>query len=189
MFQNMAKSMTEFYIGRGLIDAQRRASYEYGFQLLLSALLHFLLLLSAALLLGLLPEALAFMAAFLLIRWSCGGYHAGSHARCVTLFVCVFLAFTLGLAFLPQVLTGVYVLVATLISGFFISRYAPVENEKNPLREEKKEKFRTLALTIGALFAFLALVCYCFGPSAWMLYAFSGELAAAASMAIAANKK
>jgi len=183
MIKKLANSMVCFYVKNNYISENETSSYVYGFEILLSTLLNTLLVLVAALFMHSFIEAIFYMAAFISLRTSGGGYHAKSHRACILTFTVMFIVFCLTINILDGKIPAMYSLFCSMVSAIIIWSVAPVEAPNKPLSSAKRKRYRSISLVVGCVFMVLALVTYLTSVIPEItVYIFSGELAAALTM-------
>ena len=104
-----------------------------------------------------------FLVLFSSLRVHCGGYHAKTKRKCMSIFVLFYLADIAFTIFKPvSVVTGICL---AFVSGVFIVYVSPIIHPDNPLTDEefKKNKMITVILTI--CYFILTLVTYQSKPS------------------------
>jgi len=184
MIGKIAGNMASFYARNDLISGDEIESYKYGFEILLSTICNILLVMAIAAVVGAVPGALCYMAAFALLRCVAGGYHAPSHAVCILEYAAGFAIFAAVAFFLPPLYSALYALVCSIASAAVILKWAPVEAPNKPLSTRKRLRLERLSLFVGAVFTLFAMTISLAGlHSGLYIYVFSGELAAALSVA------
>jgi len=114
----------------------------YGFGLILSGLVTYTVVLTSALLLGLMQEMLVAIFAYIAMRQAIGGVHANSRLVCFityisTLYLCIFLSFILNVDIFAVVILYVISLILLIL-------YAPADTKAQPM-----VKYRLLRKVAG----------------------------------------
>jgi accessory gene regulator B len=189
MIEKLASNLAHFYSVKNVIENTDEDTYVYGFEVLISTALNILSVIIVSLLFGSTVWAIAYMLSFVVIRISGGGYHAKTHKGCILAFSGVFLCFAILSKYLETHFIPTYALICTLISSIAIWRAAPVEATNKPLSDQKKSRLRIQSLIVACCYMALALsVVWIPGfQTQAMRFVFSGELAAAVSIAVAAG--
>ena len=72
-----------------IIEADKIEIYQYGYEIMISTIITFLIVLISGIILNCLPAALLYFGIFVVMRQICGGYHAQHYWSCNTLFAVV----------------------------------------------------------------------------------------------------
>lgn len=128
-----------------IIEADKIEIYQYGYEIMISTIITFLIVLISGIILDCLPAALLYFGIFAVMRQICGGYHAQHYWSCNTLFAVVTVSVLLLFKFFPM--EGITAIHYTflLFSVLVIFVYAPVENENKPISEKRKVLFRKIS--------------------------------------------
>ena len=159
MIESQAKKMSSFFISNGVIDERDREKFDYCYEVMLSTLLNVLAVVLIGAVTGFLLQTVYFLAAFVLLKNTVGGYHACSHLGCFLCTLCTYLAFRLLGAFLPaDVLPMLSVLLASF-AAVTVFLLAPVGTENKPLGRKQavrlKRDSRLLVFLIVLFILFL----------------------------------
>jgi len=95
MIKKLANGMVCFYANNHYISKNDTNSYVYGFEILLSTTINVILVLVIASFMHSFFEAIFYLAAFISIRNSSGGFHAKNHESCILTFTTLFVVFCL----------------------------------------------------------------------------------------------
>lgn len=132
--------------------------YAYGLELLLAAILNILLIILVAFFLHFPYAWIFFLSAFIPLRVTAGGYHAGTHFRCTV--VCL-VAFILTIALATYIL-DTYRPVVSIISCLFnlatIICLSPVQAVQKPLTPNERRINRKRSLALAFLFCWVSLL-------------------------------
>ena len=184
MIKKLAKNIARFFVTKEYINPFEINSYQYGFEILLSTLFSIIPVLVLSLFFHSLLGALLYLASFILMRTTCGGYHAKKQSTCMLIFLSIFVIFSIGIRFLSNNIIAIYNMICTIISSLIIWKVAPVEASNKPLSYKTRRRNEKLCLAVGCIFMALSLTLYITitTPIIETAYLFSGELAAALSM-------
>jgi accessory gene regulator B len=118
--------------------------YQFGIETFLMKAFHILsyLVIGAAFLR--LPELLVFLAAFIPLRESSGGYHAGTPFKCYVLSCTTVVSFLCLLVFLPAGMLE-YSLLLALAASLFLFLIVPVETDNKPLEDAERTYYKSKA--------------------------------------------
>ena len=82
MIARLSKRMASFFARNNVIKSEDEEVYEYGLQLLLSTVFNGIIALILAIISGTVLQCICYLAAFVLLRKSAGGFHAKTHFGC-----------------------------------------------------------------------------------------------------------
>lgn len=188
MFAKLSDRIADAFVQSQTIPREDREIYRCGVQQLLRYTVSFAATLIIGLLFGMLRQCALFMAAYVPLRHSAGGFHAKTPLRC-SLFSAVLTVAALGLI---RLLSGTAegCAVTLLLSDVCILLLAPVGSENKPLDETERRVFRRRARVMTALLtaaAFGMMLFHWIWPSA-CLAAASAVLSAMLILGTVKNK-
>lgn len=159
------------------MDNDDRELYEYGFRLLFSHTMFFLLTVLCGVLLQIIPESILFYISFSLIRSYAGGIHAKTETACTVFtslsIVASVVAIKLGAVYDPFMAAAVLMVV----SATAILCIAPLDTQEKQLTSAERKRFRRITLLILICVVFLTIAaCVCHLPSVFYVCAVSVNL-------------
>lgn len=129
-------------------EPESKELYQYAIYIILSSLLHLVTLVIIGAFLGLVCESILMYFSFAVIRRFAGGFHASTPIRCyvfsvvlIVLFLLLHKIFLINQSFLQIIL----LLITEIVCVILIFRFAPLENENNPLTKKEKIKYGLIA--------------------------------------------
>lgn len=136
---------------------------QYGINVFVNDTTNFIIIIILGLLFHELLLTLLFLVLFSSLRVHCGGYHAKTKRKCMSIFVLCYLAVITFTIIKP--LSVLITLILTFFSGVFIIFVSPIIHPDNPLTKEEihKNKKRTFILTI--CYTILSLITFQSKPS------------------------
>lgn len=143
-----------------IIEADKIEVYQYGYEIMLSTVLTFMIVLVSGIVINCLPAALLYFLIFAVMRQICGGYHAQHYWSCNTLFAVVTVSVLLLFKFFPMEEIAAIHYTFLLFSVLVIFVYAPVENENKPISEKQKVLFRKISRGAVVLIALVSCSVY-----------------------------
>lgn len=163
------------------LDEDMIPVYAYGLELLLAATLNILLIISVAFIFHRPYAWIFFLLAFIPLRVTAGGYHAGTHFRCTV--VCL-VAFIIMLA-LTNCIVDTYKPVISILASLFnlttVICLAPVQAAQKPLTPNERRINRNRSLCIAILFCGISLLSLNYRFSSAILFFSFGVFTAAVS--------
>jgi len=120
--------------------------YYYGFQIIIGGINKFILLIIPGLLLNIIPQLLITTLSFASLRIWTGGLHLDSYSKC---FYISLLSFTLTALLSKYIYINQFISMLIFLSVLFlILIYAPIEHKNKPIKENKKIRFKIIALFV-----------------------------------------
>jgi len=167
-----------------IIDKKSEAVYAYGLELLISG---FITTLAMGVISIIFRQPLAwilFLASFIPLRTTAGGYHASSHAKCFAITIASFTAL-LTLSQIQFDLANVILPLATF-SFVLIILFSPVEAVNKELNEDRRQRNRKISICIGTTNFLIATAATFYLQNYLHFFAiyFAGVFASALSMLV-----
>lgn len=171
MINNLSVHLVDRLLAKGSIDHDERELYIYGFFMLLSQLMYFILTIVLGLLFQCFFESIIFYIAFQFIRRYAGGYHAKTETRCEILSFLSIIG-SIGIIRLSEMYDFRIVLLSiTLFSAVCIFILCPLDTPEKPLSKKEFKYFRkiswfilfviTIAVAISLYFKFNLIFAPC----------------------------
>lgn len=142
------------------IDLEQIPVYAYGLELLLAAVINIVLMALVSSILQVWFAWIIFLAAFIPLRVTAGGYHAHTHLTCTIVCLIAFALAVLTDRLVPAQTKPVLCFTFALINLATVLWFSPVEAIQKPLNtdERKENRMRSLCISVCyALFAALAV--------------------------------
>lgn len=184
MYGKIASRICEQLIQNHTIPEKKRAIYLYGFEVILSSLVYFVIFLSVSIFFQCLTASLFFWLGIFMIRKIAGGHHAKSYLSCHLLFEGNHILFVLLFHIVSPNLYP-YIIFSSLVIAFLsILFFAPIDHKNKPFIKTEYKRFRLLCLIYCALLAITTSL-YWYGviPNHPFMFSFSiGTLSATISL-------
>lgn len=147
MITSLAQIITGCLVRNKIIDNTKLDIYIYGFEIMISNIICFGIGLLIGAVFSELLECIVFLAAFVLMRRYCGGYHAETYLVCDTIFTANILLVMTILKVMSVYPSYIHFIIAgiSIVSAVML---APVENKYKPLTIEEKKKHKLYAVVI-----------------------------------------
>lgn len=147
MIVSLSKYISNFLNEKKVVSEEDIPVYQYGFEIIISTILGFLIVLGIGILLNMKLLSMLYYIIFVFMRQLTGGYHADTYLKCNLIFG--FLSFvTMGitkLAVNTRQYNLIFYLILMGISLAVIWVYSPIENKNKPLDEKQKKKNHILS--------------------------------------------
>lgn len=162
MINNLSALLTDKLLAKGSITEDERELYIYGFFMLLSHIMYFVLACIFGILFKCFIESIIFYIAFQFIRRYAGGYHAATETRCEILSTLSIIA-SIGIIKLSKIYDfKTSLLIITLISMVIIFILCPLDTPEKPLTEKEFKYFRKISWIILLVIFTTIIVSYFF---------------------------
>lgn len=162
MINNLSALLTDKLLAKGSITEDERELYIYGFFMLLSHIMYFVLACIFGILFKCFIESIIFYIAFQFIRRYAGGYHAATETRCEILSTLSIIA-SIGIIKLSKIYDfKTTLLIITLISMIIIFILCPLDTPEKPLTEKEFKYFRKISWIILLMISIAIIVSYFF---------------------------
>lgn len=149
MITSLGNRIARALVLAGVVPEDEQELYSYGFFLLLSRVLFFLVTASFGIMWGVLWESILFYALFSLLRGYAGGIHAEKESTCLICTTAVMLSATGLIRWLETPshgAAGLGLLLTGLVGVFVLS---PLDTPEKPLSPEDRTCYRRLSLTVS----------------------------------------
>lgn len=162
MIVKLSSKITELLINRDVISSENKELYDYGFFILLSQMLYFIIALIFGIIFNVLLQSVVFYIAFQFIRKYAGGYHASTEGRCeimstLSILACIVMIWLSRSYDFPLLLFCI-----SLVAVLVIALLCPLDTPEKPLSNKELKYFRKISWLILFIIAALIVVSYIF---------------------------
>lgn len=148
MISKVSSKIVSVLASRSVINKDDAELYDYGFFILLSQLLYFIIALVTGIILKIIPQSVIFYLAFLLIRKYAGGYHASTETRC-EIFSTLSIVGSITVVKLSEICDfKIALLVISAVSAVCIFIFSPLDTPEKPLSQKEFNYFRKISWLI-----------------------------------------
>lgn len=161
----LGKSMTQFLKVKHIITEENAEIYEYGFEMIISTILGFLITLFIGILLQSVWLSLLYYVIFVLMRQLINGYRTNTDWKCNIVFFAVTF-FTVGMEkiiYINQMYTFPLHVLLLIASTMVIWNDTSIENVNKPLPASQKKWHHRVARILLCLLVIVSCVLYHFG--------------------------
>lgn len=189
MIQKMAMKTAEKMSEHSVIETKAIQVYAYGLELLYSSLAGVVALIIISAVCGNTFQWIPYLAGFVPLRLSGGGYHAKNHFHCIFAFSMLYLLILL-IERLYTTPAKVW-LIACVVNLAIVFLFSPVVAPNKPLKECQEEMNRRNSILLGLtnLFGCIVLIFHFTSKSQWINMYFAGSNMAGLSMLLAVINK
>ena len=155
----LAKRITLFYMKKGKIEEDDREVYEYSFEIIISNIINFLLMLVGDLVTKRYWETALFTFSFLVFRKFLGGYHAKTHIGCISMLIIMYLAMIFMLELDVRILS-IIAMIICIVSIIPVLLLSPVSHPNNPIDKNKLKLYNIVSIVLVLLVVILSYLNY-----------------------------
>ena len=189
MIARLSKRMASFFVRNEVIKSEDEEVYEYGLQLLLSTIINGMIALILAIFTGTIFQCICYLAVFVLLRKSAGGFHAKTHFGCCCILVVVLSLFIMFIKIVPNEAYGIVAAITVSFSVVIILIFAPLEHKNKPISDRDRSKLRKNSVIYAVLLTILILVLFIVKLKIIMICIALGMFTSSSSMLVAVIEK
>lgn len=162
MISKLSNKIVKCFVKQSNISDDEQELYQYGFFILFSQILYFIIALIIGILCEVILESIIFYIAFQFIRRYAGGYHASTETRCEVLSTLSILACIVAIKLSKTYDFQTVLLLITILSAVCIFVFCPLDTPEKPLSEKEYKYFRKVSWLILFVIAAAIIVSYVF---------------------------
>lgn len=160
MISRLSERIVKGLLKQSGIKDDEQDLYQYGFFILLSQMLYFIIACIIGILLGTFFESIIFYIAFQFIRRYAGGYHASTETRCEIMSTLSILACIVLIRLSKTYDLQFALLVVSAVSALCIAAFCPLDTPEKPLSEKEFKYFRKISWLILSVISLIAVISY-----------------------------
>ncbi len=149
MVISIRRSIALFLRRKAIIDNEKVSVCQYGFELIISTIIGFMLVAVSGIVLDKFLESMVFYGLFIGVRLFTGGYHANTHLKCkLTLLVCNLSVLLLSdkIEEMHSVWIHIFLLTSYLIS---VVLFTPIEHINAPMTNDLKKRNKKISVIMA----------------------------------------
>lgn len=185
MIAQLSKRMASFFVCNKIIEEEDEEVYEYGLQLLLSTLLNGFIALLIAIITGTVLQCFLYLAVFIIMRKTAGGYHAKTHSGCCCILVFVLTCFVNFIKTVTMEIYTITTLASVVFSVIIILLFAPLEHENKPISDKDRINLRRKSILYISIISVLVFILALLKFDTAMVSIALGILTSSSSIAVA----
>ena len=162
MITKISSKIVEALIKHSLVENEDKELYSYGFFILLSQILYFIIITTIGVLLNIILESIIFYIAFQFIRRYAGGYHAKTETRCEILSTLSILCCIVLIKLSKMYDIRIALLSISLVFAVLIFILCPLDTPEKPLSDKEYKYFRKISWIILSLIIVAIIVSFIF---------------------------
>ena len=162
MINKISSIIVEILIKHSLVENEDKELYSYGFFILLSQILYFIIVITIGILFNVIFESIIFYITFQFIRRYAGGYHAKTETRCDILSTLSILCCIVLIKLSKMYDIRIALLSASLVFAVLIFILCPLDTPEKPLNDKEYKYFRKISWIILSLIIIAIIVSFYF---------------------------
>lgn len=160
MLAKISRHIVDWQICRGILKEEERAVYQYGYELLLNQVINILIAALIAIAFKAPEAVIIFLLSYIPLRSFCGGYHAGTNLTCTIVSAFILCSVCLITGYVQGSFLLNWYPISFAVSGYFIFRYAPVEDRNKPLDKTETMRYRSRSRIIWGIQTVIGILLY-----------------------------
>lgn len=182
MLKNLAEDLAQILAANNIIKVEDCDAYRYGFELLISKIIMYAIVLIIALLTNTLLFSVLFIGMYMVLRQYTGGFHCKSAEMClvvsVLIYLIVLLFYLVNSINIKLIFAAISLTIPLLVLAF-----SPIESTNNPLTKDEKDKYHRMAVIVSMILLLIMCVALLINVDV-LFYASSESLTADAVLII-----
>lgn len=162
MINKISSKIVEILIKHSLVENEEKELYLYGFFILLSQILYFIIVITIGILFNVIFESIIFYITFQFIRRYAGGYHAKTETRCEILSTLSILCCIVLIKLSKMYDIRIVLLSVSLVFAVLIFILCPLDTPEKPLNDKEYKYFRKISWIILSLIIIAIIVSFYF---------------------------
>lgn len=162
MINKISSKIVEILIKHSLVENEEKELYLYGFFILLSQILYFIIVITIGILFNVIFESIIFYITFQFIRRYAGGYHAKTETRCDILSTLSILSCIVLIKLSKMYDIRIALLSISLVFAVLIFILCPLDTPEKPLNDKEYKYFRKISWIILSLIIIAIIVSFYF---------------------------
>ena len=162
MINKISSKIVEILVKHSLVENEDKELYLYGFFILLSQILYFIIVITIGILFNVIFESIIFYITFQFIRRYAGGYHAKTETRCDILSTLSILCCIVLIKLSKMYDIRIALLSVSLVFAVLIFILCPLDTPEKPLNDKEYKYFRKISWIILSLIIIAIIVSFYF---------------------------
>lgn len=156
--ETIARKITDFLVCKNCIKEDEKEICQYGYEILLSTILGYTIVLTLSIMSGNIGEGIIFLIVFVITRMYTGGYHANTYLACNFCLACTFIVY-MSIVYILSHSQKANIFLMLMLAVYCVSTiwFTPIENENKILTEKKKKNARKISRILMIIWSTLGL--------------------------------
>ncbi len=158
--EKISKKLISFMCENKFVEDEKREVYEYGINIFLTGILHFVSIVVIGLIMGMTKECLVMFISFFFVRSYAGGFHCSTPTRCYIFSVVANFLMLLAIKALSDWSCDVAFYCILSVSELAIIVIPVIESPEKPLSSKEKKIYKVISVTLSIIITVLAVLIY-----------------------------
>lgn len=158
MLTHMAQELSSFFISKDIIKEEEREIYDYCFEIFLATIINFFSIIILAFISKTVLPTICFIAGFMVIRATAGGFHAKTHIRCFFLLISLYISYLILVLIIQNYILSISTVILCIISCILVAVFSPVEDYNKPFSKDEYRQFKIVSNIAVFILSFIAIV-------------------------------
>lgn len=175
LLKKAASSLVAFWVKNGVIDQSDTDAYRYGMELLFSTSINISIMLLVSVIAGETWLFIPYLASFIPLRLSAGGYHAKHHYSCILFNTIIYSMSVASVKLFSMRSLDIFCLLESTVSSITTFLFAPVPAKNKPLTDEEYRRGKLLSRVLTMTILLATMLLYISGKDAvvgWIMMCF-----------------
>lgn len=175
LLKKVASSLVAFWVKNGVIDQSDTDAYIYGMELLFSTSINISIMLLVSVIAGETWLFIPYLASFIPLRLSAGGYHAKHHYSCILFNTIIYSMSVASVKLFSMRSLDIFCLLESAVSSITTFLFAPVPAKNKPLTDEEYRRGKLLSRVLTMTILLATMLLYISGkdaPVGWIMMCF-----------------
>lgn len=175
LLKKAASSLVAFWVKNGVIDQADTDAYIYGMELLFSTSINISIMLLVSVIAGETWLFIPYLASFIPLRLSAGGYHAKHHYSCILFNTIIYSMSVASVKLFSMRSLDIFCLLESTVSSITTFLFAPVPAKNKPLTDEEYRRGKLLSRVLTMTILLATMLLYISGKDAvvgWIMMCF-----------------
>ncbi len=162
MINRISSKIVEILIKHSLVENEDKELYLYGFFILLSQILYFIIVTTIGILFNVILESIIFYITFQFLRRYAGGFHAKTETKCEILSTLSILCCIVFIKLSKMYNIRTALLSLSLVFAVLIFILCPLDTPEKPLSDKEYKYFRKISWIILLLIIVAIIISFIF---------------------------
>lgn len=175
LLKKAASSLVAFWVKNGVIDQSDTDAYIYGMELLFSTSINISIMLLVSVIAGETWLFIPYLASFIPLRLSAGGYHAKHHYSCILFNTIIYSMSVASVKLFSMRSLDIFCLLESTVSSITTFLFAPVPAKNKQLTDEEYRRGKLLSRVLTMTILLATMLLYISGKDAvvgWIMMCF-----------------
>lgn len=175
LLKKAASSLVAFWVKNGVINQSDTDAYIYGMELLFSTSINISIMLLVSVIVGETWLFIPYLASFIPLRLSAGGYHAKHHYSCILFNTIIYSMSVASMKLFPMRSLDIFCLLESTVSSITTFLFAPIPAKNKPLTDEEYRRGKMLSRVLTMTILLATMLLYISGKDAgvgWIMMCF-----------------